>query len=654
MILQQPITVFKKYETTDAPYYPRLQTVLDRIRACHSQALVDVVVAARLEMERLLPTIDPDDKDAIRLAKAPYTLAKKQLPCICFSGKFLRREDSALTQHSGLIILDFDKVDDPAARREGFRQYPFVVAAFISPSGKGVKVLVRIPAIASQHKGHFTALRKLFPDLDPSGVNESRICYDSVDKDIYVNAEATEYTDYIAPDERPPAPRPTNYQPRSDYSKLNVSARMIRESEDGQKHQTLYAAAFLAGGYVAGGFFDSSTAIQVLEAEIADKPGVDDLKAASKTIRDAIEAGMKKPIYAQEPVVQRTAPSGSKQATAVIKSASSHGFVFASSCKDVMMHQFKHGKPHGSTTHFKTLDPHFTWKPADFTLFAGRPGAGKSEFVYQLMLAKSVFDGWKWPVFTPENHPASEFYDTLIHAYVGMSVDPRYGSHQMPEAEYEAAIEFIDRHFFFLYPDTKHTVEEIENNFTYAIGEFGCQGGLIDPYNQLNRTFTERDDQFLDGFLTDRKRFSITHGFCYCMSAHPKAMRKNRDSGEYEEVDFYDLAGGAMWGNKIDNFLVPHRPYQSERPEDSTVEIIIRKIKKQKLVGIPGRVSWSFDRQTNRYMQPGIGSPFSMSSIERAAAKAGQSPMAQAEPVNYAHSLNGMSGISSFDSDPLF
>ena len=62
----------------------------------------------------------------------------------------------------------------------------------------------------------------------------------------------------------------------------------------------------------------------------------------------------------------------------------------------------------------------------------------------------------------------------------------------------------------------------------------------------------------------------------------------------------YSLSGGAMWNNKSDNILCPHRPNYADQT-DPTVHLSSKKIKKQKLNGIPGTVELTFDRRKNRY-----------------------------------------------------
>ena len=62
------ITVFKDFSTPDQPYYTDLDTIVARIRGDHSKAAIEKLRSIS------------DGKEADRL--------KKQLPCICFSGKF--------------------------------------------------------------------------------------------------------------------------------------------------------------------------------------------------------------------------------------------------------------------------------------------------------------------------------------------------------------------------------------------------------------------------------------------------------------------------------------------------------------------------------------------------------------------------------------
>ena len=117
---------------------------------------------------------------------------KKGLPAICFSGTFNKRTDASLLEHSGLICLDFDgylKQKELLQDKETLSKNKYVFSVFISPSGNGLKVLVKIPADAENHTNYFNSLEKYFNSeyFDKTSKNLSRVCYESYDPLIYVN-----------------------------------------------------------------------------------------------------------------------------------------------------------------------------------------------------------------------------------------------------------------------------------------------------------------------------------------------------------------------------------------------------------------------------------------------------------------------------------
>jgi hypothetical protein len=69
--------------------------------------------------------------------------------------------DSALR----LICLDFDgytKSKELLQDKENLSKNKYVFSVFISPSGNGLKVLVKIPADAENHTNYFNSLEKYF------------------------------------------------------------------------------------------------------------------------------------------------------------------------------------------------------------------------------------------------------------------------------------------------------------------------------------------------------------------------------------------------------------------------------------------------------------------------------------------------------------
>ena len=158
------VTIFKNVYDKTNPHHIALETALQRIQTGKSSTLVS--------------NVRNGDKEK-----------KKELPVVCFSGEFSSRADDALFEHSGFIVLDFDHVDVDSTKA-ALGMDDFIHSCWTSPSGNGIKALVHITN-PERHRDHFRALVKYFEkqhglEVDESGVNESRACYESHDPDIII------------------------------------------------------------------------------------------------------------------------------------------------------------------------------------------------------------------------------------------------------------------------------------------------------------------------------------------------------------------------------------------------------------------------------------------------------------------------------------
>lgn len=79
--------------------------------------------------------------------------AKRELPYVTFSAEFerdqLRRLDSSYT-HTSLFVMDIDKIDNAEEVFEASKSWENCVMSFMSPSGKGVKIVVAADLTESQ------------------------------------------------------------------------------------------------------------------------------------------------------------------------------------------------------------------------------------------------------------------------------------------------------------------------------------------------------------------------------------------------------------------------------------------------------------------------------------------------------------------------
>ena len=170
------ITIFKSIRDTDTPFFRDVNKILERIKEGATKDIVKKIRAEKRKPER--------------------NELKKQLPAICFSGTFNKRADNSIIDHSGLICLDFDgytKQKELLQDKENFTKSKYVFSVFISPSGNGLKVLVKIPADPENHTNYFNSLEKHFNSLyfDKTSKNLSRVCYESYDPLIHVNENSS-------------------------------------------------------------------------------------------------------------------------------------------------------------------------------------------------------------------------------------------------------------------------------------------------------------------------------------------------------------------------------------------------------------------------------------------------------------------------------
>lgn len=173
-MLEQEVTLFNNAFRQN-PQKASLSHVLETIQNGTYQARVE-------ELRKL----------AREKGKSAYTEAKKRLPAFTASGEV--DHQNRLITHSGLLQLDFDELDGTAeTAREKVSRDPHVAAAFISPSGNGLKVLV--PIFAGDHAEGFRAASTYFKDklsmeADKQVKEPGRLCFVSDDPHLYRNPRA--------------------------------------------------------------------------------------------------------------------------------------------------------------------------------------------------------------------------------------------------------------------------------------------------------------------------------------------------------------------------------------------------------------------------------------------------------------------------------
>jgi len=187
------VSVFKYFNQVEANL--DISVILEQIRSGKYKARIQAL------------------RELLRQGKTEeYTSAKRSLPAFTPSGRFEGgRKLEFLKEYSGLIILDIDKLspEQLIATRTRVEEIPYTHSCFISPSGHGLKILVKVFSRPVYHKVVFNQVKAFYEEqlrgkdqdgtvqIDPSGKDITRLCFVSWDEMLYLNPSAAIFKPYI-------------------------------------------------------------------------------------------------------------------------------------------------------------------------------------------------------------------------------------------------------------------------------------------------------------------------------------------------------------------------------------------------------------------------------------------------------------------------
>ena len=549
------VTIFKNVFDKENPYVVPLEIALQRIQNGKSSTLVTEVRDGNKEK-------------------------KKELPVVCFSGEFSSRSDDALFEHSGFIVLDFDHVDVDSTKR-ALATDDFIHSCWTSPSGAGVKALVKVTN-PERHRDHFRALIKYFErthglELDESGINESRACFESHDPDIIIKDEFKKFGHFTT--EFAEAQVPTNEAyDHTDYMKLNLAARMIRQAKDGEKWVTLNRAAILCGGYVAAGKMEEDEVIRILFREVC-KREVDNEDHAKQTIIAGIEKGKQMPIrdiIDEEKSAKRE----------MLLNDGDMSFISSDDEDFRWIDDYSQGKIDiGLDTGDPRLDEYFRYKK-EFVIVNGHSNVGKTTTMLYMIVNSAIRHGWKWVLYSSENRTASVKMSLMQFAMDKKVADMTYG-------ERKQAYKWVQEHFTIINNNQIYSYSDIILFMEKVMRQQHVDAIFVDPYNSLrldmkNSSIGVHDYHYeaASEFLT----FSKANNVAVWLNMHAVTEAQRRKGPDGLPVAPYaeDTEGGGKFVNRADCFMTIHRKVQAmDHDIRKMSEIHVRKVREVETGGQP-------------------------------------------------------------------
>ena len=230
-------------------------------------------------------------------------------PCVVTDG--LGRCYSNIKSFTSFAVLDFDKLPDaPAFKQFLFDNLKCVVAAYLSPSKKGCKFIVRIPKCQTidEFKSYFYGLgfyMEKYEGFDPSTQNCILPLYLSIDPDLLYREDAEvwdikgEKLDEFKVFEG--EIEVLEDVSETDRKKVKSIIRRSMEKIVDSAHYIVRSTSLSGGGYVASGYYTQEEMEQMIFEMIENNEYCKkNLRGYKQTAKEMIVKGMKSPLYLKD------------------------------------------------------------------------------------------------------------------------------------------------------------------------------------------------------------------------------------------------------------------------------------------------------------------------------------------------------------------
>lgn len=256
---------------------------------------------------------------------------------------------------------------------------------------------------------------------------------------------------------------------------------------------------------------------------------------------------------------------------------------------------FDNGFGPGADTGWKEMDDICTYERGRFAVITGMPGAGKSEWLDELVLRLCLRHQWKIAFFSPENIPIVYHHRKLIEKLTAHRFQRSYG---MSEGLMMQAEEFLTENVSHISLKGNVTPERVLGKARELVVRRGCRILVLDPLNRFDHTPQpgQTETQYLSNLLNKFTEFAVQYNCLVILVAHPRKMNRNPVTNSTPRVEMYDINGSADFYNKADYGIVVERD-----KEVGVTRVYVDKVKFKHL-GLGGMVTFAYDPVGGRYL----------------------------------------------------
>ena len=256
---------------------------------------------------------------------------------------------------------------------------------------------------------------------------------------------------------------------------------------------------------------------------------------------------------------------------------------------------FDNGFGPGAETGWEEMDKICTYERRRNIIVTGTPGAGKSEWVDELVLRLCLRHQWKIGFFSPENIPIVYHLRKLIEKLTGHRFQNGCG---MTEGLLARSEEFLSENVSHISLKGNATPDRVLAKARELVVRRGCRIFVFDPLNRFDHEPApgQTETQYISNLLNKFTEFATQYNCLLILVAHPRKMNRNPTTGATPRVEMYDINGSADFYNKADYGIVVERD-----KEIGITRVYVDKVKFKHL-GVGGVATFVYDPVNGRYL----------------------------------------------------
>ena len=256
---------------------------------------------------------------------------------------------------------------------------------------------------------------------------------------------------------------------------------------------------------------------------------------------------------------------------------------------------FDNGFGPGAETGWEEMDKICTYERRRNIIVTGTPGAGKSEWVDELVLRLCLRHQWKIGFFSPENIPIVYHLRKLIEKLTGHRFQNGCG---MTEGLLARSEEFLTENVSHISLKGNATPDRVLAKARELVVRRGCRIFVFDPLNRFDHEPApgQTETQYISNLLNKFTEFATQYNCLLILVAHPRKMNRNPTTGATPRVEMYDINGSADFYNKADYGIVVERD-----KEIGITRVYVDKVKFKHLGG-GGVATFVYDPVNGRYL----------------------------------------------------